>query len=150
MLAPLFVLASGCGTILIKGDVMRQSDGWTLVLQRLIDGPNQTGTGNTIYEPEPGQRFIHAWIKFKNDSPQTRVFSYDACDLDMGDELLLPGVVIRYNGIATEIKRNETYPPGDVSYRILTFSYPVGHLPTRLKCGLTTFELPSPVPMHKA
>jgi hypothetical protein len=41
---------------------------------------------------------------------------------------------------------NETYPPGDVSNRILVFNYPEGRMPTRLKCAYATWEFPAKKP----
>ena len=141
------VLASiGCGTTLISSDIERRADGWTIVLQRLRDGPNQIRPmGYTVYEAPSGQRLIHAYLKVRNDGPRPRVFSYGACDLDLGAENILPGLITRYNGLMTTVENNETYPPGDVSYRDLTFTYPEGRLPTRLKCGYVTFDVPQPV-----
>ena len=139
----LALLAAGCGTVLVKEDVIRQGDGWTMVLQRLSDEPNSLGPiGNTSYLPERGMRFIHAWVKFKNDSGRTRKFSYDACDLDLDDGFVVPAMVTRYNGLMSVIDKDETYPAADVSYRALTFSYPEGRMPTRLRCAHVTFDVP--------
>jgi hypothetical protein len=44
----------------------------------------------------------------------------------------------------SEMDKNEMYPPGDVNYRSLTFTYPAGRLPTRLKCGNVSFDVPQP------
>lgn len=130
----LALASAGCGTTLIGSDVQRQGDGWTMVLQRLRDGPNQLRPmGYTVYEPEGGLRFLHAYFKLRNDSAQTRLFSYDACGLDLGDDRVLPGMVTRYNGLMSKMDKTETFPPGDTSYRMLTFSYPEGRLPTRIK-----------------
>ncbi|HXI58568.1 MAG TPA: hypothetical protein VNO55_21015 [Polyangia bacterium] len=137
------LLIAGCGTVVIRKEITRQADGWTIVLQRLRDGPNSVGpVGNTVYHPEPGMRFIHAFLRFKNDDRQTRKFSYDACDLDLDDEFVVPAIVTRYNGLMSVIDKDESYPPADVSYRALAFSYPVGRFPKRLKCALMTFDIP--------
>jgi hypothetical protein len=140
------VLASiGCGTTLIGSDIERRADGWTIVLQYLRDGPNQIRPmGYTVYEPPSGARFLHAYLKVRNDSAQTRVFGYDSCDLDLGDQSVVAGLITRYNGVMSEMDKSETYPPGDVNYRSLTFTYPEGRLPTRLKCGNVTFAVPQP------
>jgi hypothetical protein len=42
----------------------------------------------------------------------------------------------------SKIEKNETYPPGDVNHRALTFGYPEGRLPSRMQCGPLTFEVP--------
>jgi len=140
------VLASiGCGTTLIGSDVERRADEWTIVLQYLRDGPNQIRPmGYTVYEPPSGSRFIHAYLKVRNDSRQTREFGYDSCDLDLGGEGVVAGLITRYNGVMSEMDKKEIYPPGDVNYRNLTFTYPEGRLPTRLKCGNVTFDVPQP------
>jgi hypothetical protein len=136
--------APGCGTVLIGDAVTMRGDGWTLVLDRFADGPNQvTVTGYTQYEPERGQRFLHAYLRFRNDGPAPRMYGYDACDLDLdGGNTVLPSLVTRYNGVASVMDRNETYAPAEESARHLTFAYPEGKLPTRLRCATITFPIP--------
>ena len=97
--------------------------------------------GYTEYSPERGMRFLHATFKFRNDSPQPRPFGYDACDLDLEKDRVLPGLVVRVMGVMSEMPRTETYAPGEESWRMLTFSYPEGRMPTRIKCAYVTFEL---------
>jgi hypothetical protein len=143
LLALPLVLAVSCGTTLIADSVTRQADGWVFILERLRDGPNSFAvTGNTIYKAESGQRLIWAYFKIQNSTNQTRVLGYDACDLDLGDGRVLPAIVTRYNGVASELEKNESYPPGDVSYRLLIYSYPEGRLPARLKCADMIFDIP--------
>jgi len=135
----------GCGTTLINSDVERRADEWTIVLQVLRDGPNQVRPmGYTVYEAPSGERLIHAYLKVRNDSRQSRVFGYDSCDLDLGQDRVLPGLITRYNGVMSKLDSTEMYPPGDVNYRNLSFTYPEGRLPTRLKCGNMTFDVPQP------
>jgi len=149
------VLAAGCGTTLIADTVTRQADGWVFNLERLRDGPNSFQvTGNTIYKATAGDRLIWAYFKIQNSGNQTRVLGYDACDLDLGEQRVLPAVVTRYNGIASELEKNESYPPGDSNYRILIYAYPEGKLPARLKCAGMVFEIPrtlapEPTGMHR-
>ena len=143
LLALPLVLAVGCGTTLIADAVTRQADGWVFSLERLRDGPNSFQvTGNTIYKAESGQHLIWAYFKIQNATNQTRVLGYDACDLDLGQQRVLPAIVTRYNGVASELEKNESYTPSDVSYRILIYSYPDGRLPGRLKCADMTFDIP--------
>jgi hypothetical protein len=145
LLAPA-VSAVGCGTTLIADAVSRQADGWSFTLERLRDGPNSFAvTGNTIYEAESGQRLVWAYFKIRNDADATRVLGYDACDLNLGADKVLPAVVTRYNGVASVLEKNETYPPHDVNYRILIYSYPEGPLPSRIKCADMTFDIPQNV-----
>jgi hypothetical protein len=51
-------------------------------------------------------------------------------------------MVTRYMGVMSIIENNETYPAGDENARRLTFSYPEGRMPTRLKCAVVTFDIP--------
>jgi len=143
LLALPLALAAGCATTLIADTVTRQADGWTFSLERLRDGPNSVAvTGNTIYKPQSGDRLIWAYFKIQNGTSQTRVMGYDACDLDLDDGHVFPSLVTRYNGIMSEMEKNETYPPGDHNYRILIYAYPEGHMPTRLKCANMVFDVP--------
>jgi hypothetical protein len=141
-LAATALLASGCATVLVSEPIERHGDGWTIILRRLADGPNSIQPmGYTVYSPERGMRFLHATFKFRNDAPQPRQFSYDACDMDLEQDRVLPGMVVRVMGIMSEMPRTETYAPGEESWRMLTFSYPEGRFPTRIKCAYVTFEL---------
>jgi hypothetical protein len=137
-------MLSGCATTLLKDEVTKQTDGWTMNLWRLTDGPNSiTPSGHTMYEPAAGQRLIHAYFKFTNDAPKERVFSYNACDLDLDDtQVVLPSLVTRAAGLMTVIDDKESYPPHDSSNRCLTFSYPIGRMPTRIRCAGVAIEIP--------
>ena len=136
------VLAAGCATTLVSEPIERRGDGWTVILERLTDGPNSIQPmGYTQYVPGKGERLLHATFKIRNDGPQPRQYSYDACDLDLERQLILPGMVTRAMGLMSEMPRTETYAPGESSWRMLTFSYPVRRFPTRIKCAYVTFEL---------
>ena len=137
-------LSAGCGTVLISSDVERHGDGWSLTLQRLSDGPNQVQPmGYTVYEAPSGSRLMHAYFKIKNDSAQPRVYGYDSCDMDLKGDKVLPNMVLRYNGVMSEMDRAETYAGFETNYRSLVFVYPDGPLPTRIQCGALTFEVPA-------
>ena len=143
------VLAAGCATTLVSEPIERRGDGWTVILKRLTDGPNSIQPmGYTQYLPRKGDRFLHATFKIRNDGPQPRQYSYDACDVDLEQDLILPGMVTRVMGVMSEMPKTETYGPGESSWRMLTYSYPVGRFPTRIKCAYVTFDLvqvpPSP------
>jgi hypothetical protein len=148
----LALAAAGCGTTLISDAVTERGDGWTMVLDRFSDGPNSVRPmGYTEYQPKSGQKFLHAWLRFRNDAGAPRTFGYDACDLDLeGGADVLPSLVVRYNGVATLMERNETYAPGEESARHLTFAYPEGKLPTRLRCATVTFAIPRAAPQAAA
>jgi hypothetical protein len=134
--------AAGCGTVLVNEPIERRGDGWTVILRRLMDGPNSIAPmGNTTYTPEKGMRFIHATFKIRNDGPKPRAYSYDACDLDLEGDVVLPSMITRAMGLMSEMPRTETYAPGEDSWRMLTYAYPKGRFPTRIRCAYVTFEL---------
>jgi hypothetical protein len=136
--ATAILLAGGCATTLVSEPIERRADGWTITLDELTDGPNEVGTLGGAYRPLPGMRFLHATFTFRNDSAQPRRFGYDACDLDLEQERLVPGFVAPALGMDS---KTETYAPGARMQRTLTFSYPEGRFPTRIKCAYVTFDL---------
>lgn len=137
-------LTAGCGTVLISSDVERHGDGWSLTLQRLADGPNEIQPmGYTAYSAPSGSRLMHAYFRVKNDSARPRVYGYDSCDLDLKGDKVLPAMVLRYNGVMSQMERVETYAASETNYRHLVFVYPDGPLPTRIQCGALTFEVPA-------
>jgi hypothetical protein len=128
-----------------------KGDGWTFILQRFSDGPNSiTPMGYTEYEPERGQRFLHAWLKLRNEAAAPRLFGYDACALDLDGGNVLPSMVVRYNGVASVMEKNETYAPGEENARHLVFAYPEGKLPTHLQCATVSFPIPRAAPKSAA
>jgi hypothetical protein len=140
-------LAASCAPALISDPVTRTGDGWTFVLERFSDGPNEIRPmGYTVYEAERGQRLLHAWLRFRNDAAAPRVFGYDACDLDLDDRPVLPGLVVRYNGVASVMEKNERFAAGEENARHLVFSYPEGRLPARLQCATVSFPIPRAAP----
>jgi hypothetical protein len=130
------LLAAGCATTLVSEPVERRGDGWTITLRELTDGPNEVSVFGGAYRPELGMRFLHATLTFRNDSPKRRQFGYEACDLDLEQERVLPHIFSPPLGM-----NSETFAPGQSSSRTLTFSYPEGRFPTRIKCAYVTFEL---------
>jgi hypothetical protein len=139
---------AACGTTLLAQPIERQADAWTIRLERMAEGfdspPLGAGvfTPGTIYKPEDGQRFLHLFMKIRNEAPAPRTFSYEGCDLDLSDGRITPGVITNYNGVAQEIAKSESYSPGDEKSRWLIFSYPEGKYPTRLKCQSITIAFP--------
>jgi hypothetical protein len=139
---------TGCGTTLISHPIERQSDGWTVRLDRMAEGYDSPPLGaglltpGTIYKPDDGQRFLHLYLKIRNDAATRRPFHYDQCDLDLGDRHIEPGLVINYNGPVHEIPTPEAYDAGEESARWLIFSYPEHRYPTRLQCQALTIDFP--------
>jgi hypothetical protein len=130
-----------CGTTLMNQSAQARAKQWTLVVDEVRDGPDAYGQGNGHIEPESGARFLWFDIRLRNEAKTTRSFNYDRCDLDAGDQLLLPSIVdldIAINAEASEVE--EVEPDKEIS-RILIFTYPEGVLPTRLKCGELTIPL---------
>jgi hypothetical protein len=136
------IVAGGCATM---PDVVRRTEDWTLTLQRVSDGPNYLAPiGYTAYKPARGTRFIHTYLKIRNDAATLRGFGYDSCNLDLGEQRIVPSLVTNYYGVQDVVKGDEDYEAGESSHRMLTFSYPKGLNPTRLQCGGVTF---APLPL---
>jgi len=142
VLAMAGLLCGGCATM---PDVVRTTEGWTLTLQRVSDGPNYVAPiGYTAYKPAHGARFIHMYMKIRNDAAMLRGFGYDSCNLDLGEQRIVPSLVTISMGVLDVVKGDEDYEAGESSHRMLTFSYPKGLNPTRLQCGAVTF---APLPL---
>jgi hypothetical protein len=141
--------ASGCIPFIMRGDVVRQADGWTIKLEALKDGPDSVQiAGDTHAVPGQGLRFLWAWVTIRNDVNAPRLLGYDSCSMDLDGQDVLPSIVGKWWGHVEE--RAETYAPGESIDRRLIFAYPKGRLPTRIKCGNMLFEVPGPRPNHVA
>ena len=117
-------------------NVERRADGWTVLLDGLRDGPDGLAISGGMYDrrdytPPDGQRYLWAFMEIRNDLGRDHVFDYDRCDLDLDGRRVVPTVISRYKGPTAELQRTESFSPGEVSHRILLFTYPVGRLPTR-------------------
>jgi hypothetical protein len=135
---------AGCGTTLISHPIERQSDGWTIRLVSMAEEPAPAGVlaPATIHRPDDGKRPLYVVLQIRNDEGTRRPFSYESCDLDLGSESVRPGVVTNYIGVARHFDATEPYDAGEQSARSLTFSYPDGRYPTRLKCQGITIAFP--------
>jgi len=117
-------------------------------LDSMTEGGNAPPVGagmltvGTIYTPPDGTRFLHLFTKVRNDATAKRTFHYDACDLDLGDGHVTPGLVTNYNGPVRQIDMAEAYESGEENPRWLIFAYPEGRYPTRLRCGGATIDFP--------
>jgi hypothetical protein len=142
ILACAFLFAA-CGTVLYDHPTTRQADGWTITVTRLKDGPNSfpMGAGVTFVPPD-GHRLLFLTLSVRNDTGVKREFSWDACDLDAGAETVLPGMVDRDMAIHALADKVEDFDPGEARGRRLLYAYPGEGYPTRVKCGLSTFEFP--------
>jgi hypothetical protein len=148
-LASVFALAvSACAKSLIPAPIEKQADGWNVRLDSMTEGGNAPPVGagvftvGTIYTPPDGTRFLHLFTKIRNDGAAKRDFHYDACELDLGDGYVAPGLITNYNGPVRQIDMTESYGAGEENPRWLVFAYPEGRYPTRLRCGGATIEFP--------
>jgi hypothetical protein len=142
------IALSACARSLIPSPIERQADGWMVRLDSMTEGGNAPPVGagvftvGTIYTPPDGQRFFHLFLKIRNDDTAKRTFHYDACNLDLGDASVTPGLVTNYNGPVVQIDMAEPYETGAEEPRWLIFSYPEGRYPTRFRCGGSTIDFP--------
>jgi hypothetical protein len=127
--------AASCATSLVKRDVQRQSDGWTVVFHELLDGPNAFTTRSAVkHVPKSGERFLWVILSVQNDRAGARTFPFDACALEMGDDASLPLYVGLNLGTSAEMDETPELAPGERITRKLAFGYPDGRLPQRLVC----------------
>ena len=133
-----------CGRTIINQPVNRVGDGWTIVVRKLTDGPNGIDQGNVIIKPKKGDRFIWVSITLSNDQGQARKFNFDRCDLDLGDNVVLPGVVTHdmAMGYPSDMNRAPELDAKESIERRMIFPYPIGQSPTRLRCEPMVFPLP--------
>jgi hypothetical protein len=137
-----FVFA-GCGTVLYDVPASRRSDDWTITIKRLKDGPNSFPMGAGVnFVPADGQRLLYLTLTIRNEAAIGRQFSYDACDLDAGNDVVLPGLIDRDAAINALADKVESYDPGEERGRRLIYSYPGDGFPTRVSCAHATFPLP--------
>ena len=129
------LVLSSCATSLLKRDIQRQSDGWTVVFHELLDGPNGfTTRDGTDFTPKSGQRFLWVILSVRNDGNRPREFSFDSCGLDLGDSASLPLYVGLNFGTMARVSETPEVATGEEITRKLAFGYPKDKLPDRLVC----------------
>ena len=131
----------GCGTVLYDVPATQRSDDWTITIKRLKDGPNSFPMGTVNFVPAEG-RLLYLTVSVRNDAATKREFSYDACDLDAGADVALPGIIDRDAGINALADKVESFDPGEERGRRLIYTYPANGFPTRVRCAHATFPLP--------
>jgi hypothetical protein len=129
------LLLTSCATSLMKRDVQRQSDGWTLTFHELLDGPNGfTSRGAVDHVPKSGMRFLWVILSIRNDASTAREFTFDSCGLDAEGGASLPLYVGLNLGTTAEVSTTPQLAAGETITRKLAFGYPQGKLPSRLVC----------------
>jgi len=135
------MLAASCGRVILDVPVQRQGDSWDLTLNKLTDGPNSMSMGNTRFHPAAGERFIWAHVTLHNPVGEPRKFSFDRCDLDAGDQAILPAMV-SFAVLNSDGNREVEMAADETIERRLIFSYPSHQSPTRLRCAPMVIPLP--------
>src|SRR5947207_3337804 len=114
-LAPLLagsLLLAACATSLVKRDVQRQSDGWTVTFHELLDGPNGFTTRNGVeHLPKSGQRFLWVILSVQNGAASAREFTFDSCGLDLVGGASLPLYVGLNLGTTAEVSTTPELAP---------------------------------------
>lgn len=135
LLLPLLLVAS-CATTLVKQDIKRQSDGWTIVFHELDDGPDSFTTRDAYQmSPPSGQRFLWVILSVHNDGAKARAFSFDSCNLPLAGAVSLPVYVGMNFGTSAETTKAPELAAGEEITRKLAFGYPEGQLPDRITCA---------------
>src|SRR4051794_24670259 len=89
LLVALALGETGCASFVIRGDVIKSTDGWTFDLTRLINGTNPQLDGKPTWAlPPDGDHWLWAFIHVRNDATVPRVFGYDSCSLDLDDHIV--------------------------------------------------------------
>ena len=116
-IALLLLLVASCATTLVKQDIKRQSDGWTIVFHELDDGPDSFTTRDAYQLSPP------------------RAFSFDSCTLPLAGAVSLPVYVGMNFGTSAETSKAPELAAGEEITRKLAFGYPEGQLPDRITCA---------------
>lgn len=147
LVVPALLSSCASGTLYAVPTTL-QMDGWTITVQRLQDGPS-SWIEPVVPGPTHGplgvrgtrSRLLHLWLSVRNDAPVERWFPYDACDLDGGPKLFVPGLVIM--SVWNDVRGlGESYRPGEELRRELIYWYPDGPVPTRIRCGYAVWAMP--------
>jgi hypothetical protein len=138
------LVLTGCVTSVLPHELAASGDAWTVKLTSLTDGPDSvvtTGFPSYRWEAGNGRKFIHAFVDIRNDAKGERKFSFNRCDLDDPQGVVVPSVVSTTVVIA-EAGRTATIAPGESLSRQLVFSVAKHYSPKRLSCAPMVFTLP--------
>jgi hypothetical protein len=137
------LLLSACGSTLLNQRIERKAKQWALIVEHVNDGPDDYARGDNVhFVPPSGMRFLWFKVRLRNDASARRSFNYDRCDLDDGEDRILPALVDKDMFINVTVDDADELDPGEEITRKIAFAYPEDHLPTRLMCGEIAIELP--------
>jgi hypothetical protein len=139
------LLVMGCGTSILSQPATLKGDAWTITVTKLTDGPDSLATGgfpSYSYTPGNGRKFLHAWLEVRNDAKEKRDFSFNRCDLDDPQGVVVPSVIVATSLVMVQADRTESIDPGDTVKRLVVFSVPKHYSPKRLSCAPMTLPLP--------
>jgi len=128
--------ATGCASTLLDQHIEQKAKGWTVVLEKVTDGPNDYARGDNVhFVPPDGTRYLWFTLRIHNDESEAREFNYQGCDVDLGDKGFGPAIIDRDMIINATADDVEKFSSGEENTRRLAFAFPEGQLPTRLACG---------------
>jgi hypothetical protein len=133
---------AGCLPALYKGHMTRAADGWSIEVRAVTDSLTSVQvSGEPTYAfPPPGYRWVWVFMNVRNVTGAPRVFGYDSCTLQTQTGMVPPSfagsVVSLYDD------HQETYAPGEESYRRVIFAYPNQLMPRIFQCGNIVFDIP--------
>ena len=148
MLAALSVivagLAAGCLPALFKGHMVKAADGWSIEVRAVTDSLThvQVSGYNTYAVAPDGYHWVWVFMNVRNMTAGPQTFGYESCQLQAHNAVVLP----TFAGSVTSLfdPPNETFQPGEESYRRVIFAYPDGLSPRTFRCGNMFFEFPPP------
>jgi hypothetical protein len=133
----------GCGHTIIDKPVHQAGDSWELTMRKLVSGPNQCSpTPRSTAVPGADRRFIFVHITLHNTQRVARKFNFDRCDLDDGQQRVVPSYVDIDAFITGATNREPELAADETITRQLIFSYPEKRSPTRLNCVPMVIPLP--------
>jgi hypothetical protein len=142
LLIALLLAATSCSTSLLKRDIQRQSDGWTLTFHEFLDGPNGfTARSGAGFVPPSGERYMWVVLSIRNDAATERQFNFQSCGLELGNDESLPLYVGLNIGTSAQVTATPDVAPGEQITRKLAFAYPKDRQPSRLTCFGNVIEL---------
>ncbi len=134
----------GCSHTVFEQRTDLHGDGWTVTVRKVTDGPHSFNTGNIRYHPESGERFIWVILTVHNDGQEPRKFAFDRCDLDAGNDAMVPNKVDHDLpiGYDADMDHEPELAAGESIDRRLLYVFPHDRSTTRLRCAPMILPLP--------